>query len=843
MLFDITTSNINLSQKPSGIEIGRIRSSINNRITFSNMNDLKKIVLNHAFCSCNCTGLKKENFLYSNIITLDFDNFTGGKEKLIELIKYLNKNDIYPNLIYETYSSTIDNFRFRMMFLLKRNIKDSQLYERIIKNIASRLGADAHCCDAVRMFFPGKKIIYNNLKINNTDLFIELYGDPDQNICTPKINNEYNNYVKDGHFFNVDINELCEKVKIINKFFNDDNVRFSYHLLLLVASNLAYIKGGEKAYKERLIYINEHGGAEYFPYNNSRGIEQYMTSHLNLVKNWRKYRYMPISFKNSYFIEDAQYNNIFYFAPIHKVIIKEGYNNYKNQALSLNQAELLLKQSYDIAKNDNVYPIIITNENNKKEVKEVNCDVDYPIIIIKAKTGLGKSTLYEDEREAVITFATHRLKDDKKEDMHRNCITTSPLPLFTQKELNIYLDAFNKCNSYTMTHSIIQKIANNEKPIANAIIEEDDIDNAKNFLRNNKQIVNYQYNILTTTSRFLLDKKSFNNKKLFIIDEDPTDYIFSCNFISKITVNEFLNRREIQENNDVIQLKTFLSNIEPRKVVKMNTNYNSFNLLMFCFRNDYYDVYRFISSANYVFYNDKTNYYCYCVYKKLPDDKKIIILSSTINIDLMKGLYGNRVKVIDITNVKNNSPITQDTRHSFSKQSLKRYLKFKMDNNSTNDLEAFTYLEDVINDNTMKITYQEFTPPICKYKIFKENDFKLDVDNFHNIYFGNCLGYNDLKGIDLDIIGTFYKNESYYYFIMKILGIEEEVIKPIIVDNKYFKFKMFGFDNTIMNNIVISSIISMTEQASGRNRQLRIPNIKTNVYSNIPDKNFDNIIV
>jgi hypothetical protein len=49
-----------------------------------------------------------------------------------------------------------------------------------------------------------------------------------------------------------------------------------------------------------------------------------------------------------------------------------------------------------------------------------------------------------------------------------------------------------------------------------------------------------------------------------------------------------------------------------------------------------------------------------------------MILSATIAVDIYKQLYGERVRVIDITDVAHKGTITQHTRYSYSRNSLEQ---------------------------------------------------------------------------------------------------------------------------------------------------------------------------
>lgn len=78
--------------------------------------------------------------------------------------------------------------------------------------------------------------------------------------------------------------------------------------------------------------------------------------------------------------------------------------------------------------------------------------------------------------------------------------------------------------------------------------------------------------------------------------------------------------------------------------------------------------------------------------EKLPDDKKIIIMSATIPVEIYKELYGERVNVIDITDVEHCGRITQHTKYSYSRNSLAQRLdkaNAKLSNRPTITFKSF----------------------------------------------------------------------------------------------------------------------------------------------------------
>lgn len=128
-------------------------------------------------------------------------------------------------------------------------------------------------------------------------------------------------------------------------------------------------------------------------------------------------------------------------------------------------------------------------------------------------------------------------------------------------------------------------------------------------------------------------------------------------------------------------------------------------------------------------------------HQDLPTDKKIIIMSATVPVEIYQKLYGQRVQVIDITGVSHKGQITQHTRYSYSRNSLAKHL-----------VEANGKLAP---------------RPTITFKSFNDQ-----VDNAApDMWFGNCSGYNQYTGQPINVLGTPHKHNAQYLLIGKVLGV------------------------------------------------------------------------
>ena len=170
-------------------------------------------------------------------------------------------------------------------------------------------------------------------------------------------------------------------------------------------------------------------------------------------------------------------------------------------------------------------------------------------------------------------------------------------------------------------------------------------------------------------------------------------------------------------------------------------------------------------------------------------------------------MYGDRVEEINNSDVKMKGKIIQNTRKSFSRKSLA------------------TDFESIVREvgDRLVITF-------AKYK----RKFKNPVMNMH---FGNCSGYDDLKGIDLAVVGTPHQPQYKYFLLASAIGIEFKNADTIMgvqkVEWNGFRFMFNSFESDELKKIQLSLIESELIQAVGRNRTLRT-DATTYLYSNLP---------
>jgi hypothetical protein len=107
----------------------------------------------------------------------------------------------------------------------------------------------------------------------------------------------------------------------------------------------------------------------------------------------------------------------------------------------------------------------------------------------------------------------------------------------------------------------------------------------------------------------------------------------------------------------------------------------------------------------------------------------------------------------------------------------------------------------------------------------------------HDMHFGNCSGYDSMKGKDMAVVGTPHKNNIEYFLTAKVIGIDFKTTDTTVTDKKIdyngFRFKFNCFDNEDLRSIQLALIEAELIQAIGRARTLRT-DATVEVYSNFP---------
>ena len=178
--YPIMVSSFKVADKQEAMnKIQLIKSEIVNRsIPVSNytLKYIKYLILNGYTVN---TG-----YVYNGpeLIMIDIDNDGDIKPDYLELLSYLEKLEVTPNMIFETSSSTVENPKYRLLFSVEESQKvpNEDIYKILAQNLTQLINdkfpdcADVRCMNTKSIFFPCIKCLYynenNHISYNDKDL-------------------------------------------------------------------------------------------------------------------------------------------------------------------------------------------------------------------------------------------------------------------------------------------------------------------------------------------------------------------------------------------------------------------------------------------------------------------------------------------------------------------------------------------------------------------------------------------------------------------------------------------------------------------------------------------------
>ena len=169
--------------KPSTNDLGHV-SKIKNRLKkgelkeqFLTIEDLSnKLINGYAIIPAILQGgASDNNFVSQQVFMIDIDN----KEKVLTIEDALKLcKNINPAFIYATFNYKSNLPKYRIVFVLDREItskNDRDFIQKYLINLFNDF-ADSSCVDCSRVFYGGKKLLYNSFNsIVNSDVILKNY--------------------------------------------------------------------------------------------------------------------------------------------------------------------------------------------------------------------------------------------------------------------------------------------------------------------------------------------------------------------------------------------------------------------------------------------------------------------------------------------------------------------------------------------------------------------------------------------------------------------------------------------------------------------------------------------
>lgn len=330
--------------------------------------------------------------------------------------------------------------------------------------------------------------------------------------------------------------------------------------------------------------------------------------------------------------------------------------------------------------------------------------------------------------------------------------------------------------------------------------------------------------MFTTHSRAIFSDKLPHDQ--IIIDEDPIEELISVqaldlNDLQKLSHSK--GRKLFEHSKDSVwDLMRFLvdgiaegeiTKLPPQYHIDMDEHAHSFATTDGISSN----IVSFLN-CDYLYKQEGNPHKIYFVNQSfLPEDKKIIILSATINVEAYRRMYGDRLEVIDITDIETKGTIRQHVKKSYSRSSLE------------NSIEE---INSKLDDDKPTLTFMTFA-----------NKLKNGVTE---LYYGNSEGYDEFKGQNIQVVGTPFKNQALYLLMGKCLGINvDKYNRKFEYQNverwRGFRFAFNTFTNDELRDIHLANLESQLIQLIGRARALR-EDVQVDVYSSLPLRITDHFV-
>jgi hypothetical protein len=424
------------------------------------------------------------------------------------------------------------------------------------------------------------------------------------------------------------------------------------------------------------------------------------------------------------------------------------------------------------------------------------------IYCVKAVTGLGKTQMYLNVKNTTIAVPTHKLKME----VYNRCIeagndvvVTPSLPYLPEDQLE-RINKLYKIGAYRAATKYIHDLA-----LTNPIVKE--------YILENESAIKSSKTLITTHSKLLYLQET--NNDIVIIDEDilsnliNVDYVFTADLM-KLEREVFSTKTQNIIDDLLMSVKKAKCNIVQEMPSYLIKNKEVFSVILSHVNNFNTNILGFLDCTHYIkSYNSKKQEIISFVNRRvLPTNKKIILMSATLNEEICRLVFGDKMIWIDLGDVELKGNIIQYPQKSFSRFQIK-------------ENKSLIPLAQNIVGEMPTITYKSL------------------VNKFNTIAtFGATAGLDSLKGQNIAVVGTPHVSEIVYLLFANALGLK---LKLNDVTMQYTKIKRNNFEfyfNTYSNDLLLREIqIYIIEseliQAIGRARLLR-HDCTVIVLSNLP---------
>ena len=811
----------------------------------------------------------EKNFKQMQLFVLDFD----GGISYNDVRDRANQYDLPILFAYDTLSSEDYNEKFRVVFLNDVPVNDKKA-AKILKNALMTVfpEGDKHDNDISRMYYGGKGVKYYNpnLPTVNPESIVRsmaLY------LKDRRGSNHYKKYIKDfayKHGVRLTKKGLLD-VSIMegsteSNGTSDNGKILPNSILLLKSDGINYPNSYyqinleddgtknsvvEKRHRTRTTHRSDtlkdfshkcqlfhefESGKRWLTHNELFGlstniihVESGATTFMEIISGYPEYYDLAKQNNFAFYLrynKEQDYNpqscNIF--CP-YKDTCKHGRNilltvkpnrgmmervaNYTEILHSIEEAQDDLERIFSLAINAN----------------------DHMWQIIKAQTSIGKTEIVLKLMKTsglrfLIAVPTNKLKWDVKRRADEKGVELMATPSLDDikdempAEIWSHICHLRETGQHKKVHAFVCRMA-----------EEENIKCLKKYLKQQEEYEEYDGHTVTTHRRLLnMSEKTLAKYDVVIVDEDIIlSSIASNQCTIPISLLKKISRKiskNPQKNPSYMKLASKI-----KKVLKAIETESLFKLTAFKWedgtnegnvKNEKEDVEGIPAHTDIPSFCLAEHF----MYRKASEERNL----SEDSIVFLKPWKFKNIKYIMVS-----ATVDKDIcEYSFGKQNVQFY-ECKM--------AAYEGTLNQYYDKSMSRSCIDTELGILK-KISKWSGFRHIIThkkyNVGDMYFGNAIGCDNLKGQNIDVVGTPYKRDFLYKLLPYTLGLpvngDAYMKSSIVVHNGYrFHFTTFGEEHDVLRKFHFWMIESELEQAVGRARLLREPCI-VNLFSNFPLK-------
>ena len=867
-------------KKPDKKQVGVIQKRIGTcKRTITVEEFIQSIENGSSFKAAALNGNKNVDWESQQIFALDIDNDENSIAKYgllmpEDAVKRFVDLGILPAFYYESFSSTKEKPKFRIIFIAKNPVIDIRIRNAIQAALMTIMPeADKACKDLSRLFFGTNS---ECILVNKNEVCIDIY-----NLIQGVIVYSREQY-KASKACKV-IKAYCESVGLnmingypdVQLYENIQNGKNNSTSIIYIIENAANFP------KPVLFNFNVNKEGAYKLINDAKGKKKLSKVKIRNEKPKHKDTIRRLDFLQlerscelwSDFINGSRWcyhNEIFGLAcnmwrveGAQSKMIKtiEDNHNYADKYNKINTIKSCSAYGYIASRCSNFCPYyercsntglnILQSLNNargsirlveevtsiklneaeeelKESFLEAYSEEGNNITIIKGGTGLGKTTvlnIISNFNGLSISYSNHRLGQDIVSRVKiDNSLHLKELNIDDKAVLNEFkrlqsVGAYKQARLYLKQYKdrIIEMKEQCEIKAADA----DNIIRTITDYFEDIRKANTTNGTIFSTHKKMLEIKN-DNINTYIIDED----ILMSSIISTVNLNvsEINNYIKLSNKYKAKTIIKCLTNLRAQihkaienpnralKIEKVHVDIRELNRLIQNECNTLKVNLREIVNICSIVANDDGEVLGMAI-GTLPN-KKCIILSATANENIYRSLFPNReIRFVDITNIETEGKV------------ILHYTGFSRNKLSKEFDECINKIKNEAKGINNVITFAKFEDKFTK-------------EGFNSIaHFGACAGLDSYKGQDLIVAGTPHADERVYRLLAATIDgkVEEhEKISYINARRNGFEFYFNTYEEgSLLQEIQFYYIESELVQAIGRARVLRT-DATVHVFSNYP---------